>query len=349
MSRHWLGSGARSWQHCQPRWRVAKLIAWRAGARSSADLTAQLSTQVHCRVDRDLMVWRQPKSTEDGRPLTFQLHGSQEAALIISANGISGATMTLKLKPCSTKDEDVEAAFRKFPHLRGCTPLRMASMPGTQELDSLVSSQLCMSAIAGDKVVKVTGVQMSGLLDSQCAAPVQPVRDLACLEAVAASATTALAWRLVQQKCAHIMLHIRSSQHRSAASRCCRYGYDGDLGDCAGRLSVWAPTAQEVKLLVFDSPKGGAPRLHSMARGDNGVWSRDRPERWSGQYYLYRCAHTMPCVLQCSLRFCRRWLATRAQAWGHCHTRHCDTQDIRAQTFVAAVQGHSVPLRDSAR
>jgi hypothetical protein len=70
--------------------------------------------------------------------------------------------------------------------------------------------------------------------------------------------------------------------------RCCRYFFDGALGDAGGALSVWAPTAQNVELLTFEEARGGQVGARVMHRGKHGVWHTPRP---TGQlFYLYRCA-----------------------------------------------------------
>ena len=55
---------------------------------------------------------------------------------------------------------------------------------------------------------------------------------------------------------------------------------------------MWAPTAQRVQLLLFDSPRGGEPVVHAMQRNGKGAWQTDRPQAWAGKYYLYRCDHS---------------------------------------------------------
>ncbi|MFI9326207.1 pullulanase-type alpha-1,6-glucosidase [Kitasatospora sp. NPDC052868] len=55
-------------------------------------------------------------------------------------------------------------------------------------------------------------------------------------------------------------------------------------------LSLWAPTAQEVSVQVFDGPSGGTPRTLPLKLDDEtGVWElvRDKAEL-DGKYYLYQ-------------------------------------------------------------
>ncbi|MFC3500241.1 pullulanase-type alpha-1,6-glucosidase [Micromonospora krabiensis] len=73
---------------------------------------------------------------------------------------------------------------------------------------------------------------------------------------------------------------------------------DARLGPIfAGRvptLSVWAPTARDVSLELFDSPTA-APRTVAMRRDDRtGVWSVRGDRDWPGRYYRYRVRAWQP-------------------------------------------------------
>jgi Pullulanase N2 domain len=123
--------------------------------------------QVHkrCRVDTDLFLWRQDAKPLNGEQHTFQLLSSPDAAIQIGPDGVTGATSTLQLEPCSSKDKDVQAAYHRFPHLRGCTPLRCSQRLPPERLDALVASQLCVAVLQGTALLRATGVQMPGVLD----------------------------------------------------------------------------------------------------------------------------------------------------------------------------------------
>ena len=64
--------------------------------------------------------------------------------------------------------------------------------------------------------------------------------------------------------------------------------YDGPLGlswaNTVPTLRLWAPTAQDVNLHLF---QGGAERVLPMTRGERGVWSATGDAGWEGQGYLY--------------------------------------------------------------
>jgi pullulanase len=68
------------------------------------------------------------------------------------------------------------------------------------------------------------------------------------------------------------------------------YTYEGALGVTWNRtiptLRVWAPTAQNVKLRLFDGPTGGQPRIVEMRR-DGGTWSAVGDASWKSKYYQY--------------------------------------------------------------
>ncbi len=72
------------------------------------------------------------------------------------------------------------------------------------------------------------------------------------------------------------------------------FAYDGPLGltweNNAPMFRVWAPTAQVVRLYIYESCNAPQP-THVLAMTDeNGVWtSPGRPE-WDGMYYLYEVA-----------------------------------------------------------
>lgn len=54
------------------------------------------------------------------------------------------------------------------------------------------------------------------------------------------------------------------------------------------RLSVWAPTAREVELALYDGSPGGSRTVHRMRRDDEtGVWSVTGAPSWRGRYYTF--------------------------------------------------------------
>ncbi|MEV4664648.1 pullulanase-type alpha-1,6-glucosidase [Micromonospora echinofusca] len=77
---------------------------------------------------------------------------------------------------------------------------------------------------------------------------------------------------------------------------------DARLGPTfAGRvptLSLWAPTARQVSLQLFDSPTA-TPRTVAMRRDDRtGVWSVRGSRDWTGRYYRYQVQAWQPATQQ---------------------------------------------------
>ena len=52
--------------------------------------------------------------------------------------------------------------------------------------------------------------------------------------------------------------------------------FDGELGagqyDRAPRFRLWAPTAQSVRLLIYDDPAAMVPAIYPMTENRHGVW-----------------------------------------------------------------------------
>ena len=69
--------------------------------------------------------------------------------------------------------------------------------------------------------------------------------------------------------------------------------FDGPLGalieDDGVRFRLWAPTAQNVRLLVYDTPGGTVPTIYPMTQEDQGVWETKVGDRGciNHKYYLY--------------------------------------------------------------
>jgi pullulanase len=69
--------------------------------------------------------------------------------------------------------------------------------------------------------------------------------------------------------------------------------FDGRLGahfaDGAVQFRLWAPTAQKVRLFVYDFPNGNIPTIYPMTQKELGVWETKAGNySWVNQkYYLY--------------------------------------------------------------
>jgi pullulanase len=78
------------------------------------------------------------------------------------------------------------------------------------------------------------------------------------------------------------------------------YPYDGDLGvtftDGVPTLTVWAPTARQVRLHLFDdaNPNTEAEILTMRPTPSNGTWAITGEADWAGKYYLYEVQVYVP-------------------------------------------------------
>jgi pullulanase len=57
----------------------------------------------------------------------------------------------------------------------------------------------------------------------------------------------------------------------------------------ASKFRVWAPTASEVKLLLYDNGNdGGAYKMHDMKRSEKGTWTLNLEENLKGKFYTFQ-------------------------------------------------------------
>ena len=55
------------------------------------------------------------------------------------------------------------------------------------------------------------------------------------------------------------------------------------------RFRVWAPTASDVKLLLYDNGSdGGAYQTHDMKRSEKGTWTLKIEENLRGKFYTFQ-------------------------------------------------------------
>jgi hypothetical protein len=69
--------------------------------------------------------------------------------------------------------------------------------------------------------------------------------------------------------------------------------YDDPLGPRVGRdgvdITLWAPTAQNVEVLLYEKAKGGEPEVLAMQPEKlKGVWQLSGPTSWEWKYYTFR-------------------------------------------------------------
>ena len=76
------------------------------------------------------------------------------------------------------------------------------------------------------------------------------------------------------------------------------FTYDGPLGPTwengTPTLSVWAPTARSVKLLLYTNPRDDEPESVVPMTEARGVWSAAGDASWKNRWYLYEVAVYVP-------------------------------------------------------
>ena len=75
------------------------------------------------------------------------------------------------------------------------------------------------------------------------------------------------------------------------------FGYDGALGVELSEdntvFRLWAPTASDVKLNLYDDGVFGKPEVINMTKGEKGVWTHTHKENLNGMYYTYSVTTSM--------------------------------------------------------
>ncbi|WP_084571515.1 pullulanase-type alpha-1,6-glucosidase [Deinococcus misasensis] len=70
------------------------------------------------------------------------------------------------------------------------------------------------------------------------------------------------------------------------------YAYFGNLGATFGKtnitLKLWAPTAQEIKLFLYNNATDKQPADQLEPTFNNGVWTATIPSKWKNKFYQYR-------------------------------------------------------------
>ncbi|GEM47047.1 pullulanase-type alpha-1,6-glucosidase [Deinococcus cellulosilyticus] len=85
------------------------------------------------------------------------------------------------------------------------------------------------------------------------------------------------------------------------------YAYFGTLGATFDKsninLKLWAPTAQSVKLFLYNNANDADPADQIEPSFNNGVWSTTIPSKWKNKFYLYQVSvfHPMTGKIETSL------------------------------------------------
>jgi hypothetical protein len=251
---------------------------------------------------RDTILWRVP-ATEGGLRAgarrRFFLHASAGARLALgAAAGVQGADdgATFELLPPAEADPlRFSPATARYPHLYGCTELRLPP-EAIARAPELLRCQLAVSVVAGGG-----GGGGAGGGGDGGPAPPPPAPPAPLLDATAVQTAGAL---------------------DDFFATDAPLGDWADPGSGARTFSVWAPTAQRVELLVWADgpdyaldPRTGAPRspadarraarrlppsvVLDLSRGpggtpEAGVWSAPRPREWTGKAYKLRVTAFCP-------------------------------------------------------
>ncbi len=180
---------------------------------------------------------------------TYSLNASLTAGLQITATGLTGGT-SIPLTPFSGTLTAEE--LTRFPQLAGYALFKLPQSIQPAVADGALKSQLEVSAIAADGTLKyTTGVQTFGALD----------------------ALRAYTGRL------GVIFHHASN----------RFWFDwADDDSYPVKIKVWAPTAQNLSLLLFNRATDTAPEKTVAMHQHGGVWVADGDNDWTGKYYQLR-------------------------------------------------------------
>ncbi len=164
------------------------------------------------------------------------------------------------------------AILEKFPHLAGATVLKLAGAD-LAKVPNILKGQIVVAKFDGDKLVDATAAQIPGVLDELYAFGGR----------LGAIARDGDGWVDGDEQAA------RDERYEQDESNASDANDERDDSDRRVRFRLWAPTAQSVKLHLFDSPTGPATQVIPMKFNPrNGVWHARGDSRWVNQrYYLY--------------------------------------------------------------
>jgi pullulanase len=138
----------------------------------------------------------------------------------------------------------------RYPQLSGYTVLQLPTDTQVSTLQTALTGQLAFSAIGSNGALQyATGLQFAGVLDDLYYYPGK----------------------------LGVVFHHGEKDWRD---------WDDDE-NCAVKLKLWAPTAQNVSLEIFDHESDTAPSAVVPMHNHNGVWVADGQPSWKNKYYLY--------------------------------------------------------------
>ncbi len=179
---------------------------------------------------------------------TYALNASMTAGLQITPTGLTGGT-SIPLTPYTGTLTATE--LTRFPQLASYALFKLPATVTPATLLSALKSQLEVSAAAPDGTLKyATGVQTFGALDALLA---------------------------YSGKLGVVFHHPGDSSW---------FDFNDDA-DAPMKIKVWAPTAQSVSLLLFNSQTDTAPEQTIVMHEHGGVWVAKGDYSWSGKYYQF--------------------------------------------------------------
>jgi pullulanase len=177
---------------------------------------------------------------------TYTLNASLTAGLQITTTGLTGGT-SIPLTPYS--GTLIAAELARFPQLAGYALFKLPQNVKPAVVKAALKSQLEVSSTSSDGTLKyTTGVQTFGALDALFA---------------------------YTGKLGVVFRHPNDSSW---------FDWEDDDGFPV-KIKVWAPTAQSLSLLLFNSAADTIPERTIVMHEHSGVWVADGDYDWTGKYY----------------------------------------------------------------
>ena len=180
---------------------------------------------------------------------TYALTFSTTGGLSVTPIGITGGT-SIPLTPGGSLTSD---ELMRYPQLAGYTVLQLPEGFPVSTIETALTGELAFTASnASGAVQYAAGLQIAGVLDDLYYYP---------------------------GKLGVVFHHFENDTEWRDWS---------DDENVPVKIKLWAPTAQSVRLLLFDHAADTAPSATVPMHEHNGVWvARGAPD-WKGKYYLYQ-------------------------------------------------------------
>lgn len=227
-------------------------------------LSSLLNVQQAYWMDRQrVAIQSQLAGGNDTYSITYSLTGG----LSVTPTGITGGTsIPLTAGGSLTSDE-----LARYPQLSGYTVLQLPDNTPLTTLQTALKGQLAFAAAGpGGAVSYATGIQIAGVLDDLYYYP----------------GTLGVVFNN-QGREQH------GSQHEESILAFGHSNNDGHVGNWNGdgnhevALKLWAPTAQNVSVQIFDHETDTTPSAVVPMKEYNGVWIANGQRDWKDKYYLY--------------------------------------------------------------